>query len=154
MTWRVYDLKCNRATIMCYYTHTKTEAGPHGATDFPSLSRDTRVKVTLVARPLLTCHLCRTVQMQTWLCSGVERVFVLEHYTSQRNPLFVKHSAMRLLTRMYRIRQQCTNWWENLETQVMSVCDKCPYSDNAIKIAATPFSNTASIATRYGCKNS
>jgi hypothetical protein len=40
--------------------------------------------------------------------SGAGHVFILEH--GNRLLLFVKHLAMRILTRRYRTRQQYTDW--------------------------------------------
>jgi hypothetical protein len=83
---------------MCYSCPTKMKSGAGP----PS---DTRVKVTLVARPLLTPvaqKLCRCehgVFMSRNVCS-------LSNITSHRNRslLFVKHLAMHIVTRKHRIR--------------------------------------------------
>jgi hypothetical protein len=68
--------------------------------DSPNLPRDTRVKVTLVSRPL-----------RTW-CVHEQNMCSFLNITLHRSRflLFVKHLAMRVLTRKYRIRQQHTDW--------------------------------------------
>jgi hypothetical protein len=48
--------------------------------DSPNLTRDTRVKVTLVARPLFKS--CDGAKM---VYSRAERVFILEHYFASRS---------------------------------------------------------------------
>jgi hypothetical protein len=90
----------------------KSEAGSPHVTDSPNLPRVTRVKITLVARPLRTPvaqNLCRC-EYGVFTC----RTCVLfSNISSHRNRLllFVKHLAMcvRVLTRKYRIRQQYTD---------------------------------------------
>jgi hypothetical protein len=52
----------------------KSEAAPPRLIDSSNLPRDTRVKVTLIARPMLTL-LCKYEDDASW----AERVFILEH---------------------------------------------------------------------------
>jgi hypothetical protein len=87
----------------------KLNQGYSCITDFPNLPRNTRVKVILITRPLLT-----TVAQQ--LCTCERGVFTsrmcVSNITLHRNHLllFVKHLAMRVLTGKYRIRRQYTDW--------------------------------------------
>jgi hypothetical protein len=70
----VYYLKSNPTTITYYGTKMKSETGPPCVMDSSNLPGDTLVKVTLVARPLLTPvaqKLCRCeygVFMTTSFC--------------------------------------------------------------------------------------
>jgi hypothetical protein len=72
--------------------------------DSPNHPRDTRVKVILVATPLLTpfAQICAGANM---VYSRAERVF--SHLN--RLLLFAKHLATRILTRKYHILQQYTD---------------------------------------------
>jgi hypothetical protein len=62
VSYTVYHIKCNPIKIKHYGTKFKLKQANHRVTDSPYLPRDTRVKVTLVARPLLALvaqKLCR-----------------------------------------------------------------------------------------------
>jgi hypothetical protein len=77
----------------------------HRVIDSPNLPRDSRVKITPVARPLLT-----PVAKKLRRCE--HGVFTSRTCVHSRNHLllFVKHLAMRILTRKHWIRQQNTDW--------------------------------------------
>jgi hypothetical protein len=102
----VYHLNRNPTTITYCGTKIKSEAGPARVN-----SRETRVKVTLVARPLLT-----PVAQKLYRCEhGViheQNECSFSNITLHRNSLllFVKSLAMHILRRKYRIRQQYTDW--------------------------------------------
>jgi hypothetical protein len=64
--------------------------------------------------------------------------------------LFVKHLAMSILTRKYRIRQY-TDWQQNFGIQEVFVCDKCSSSDETVEITAVPISSSASAARIQYC---
>jgi hypothetical protein len=88
---RVYNLKRNPTTVTHYYTKMNSEADLPPCKYSPSLLRDTRVKATLVARPLLT--------LVSWkLCSsehGVftsRTVFILEHYFASKSFAVVREA--------------------------------------------------------------
>jgi hypothetical protein len=69
--------------------------------------------------------------------------------------MFLKHLAICIMTRKYRMRQQYTDWWQNFGTQEVFVCDKCQWSYKTAEITAVPTSRSASAATTgYGWKNS
>jgi hypothetical protein len=59
--------------------------------DSSSLPYDTRVKVTLIVRPLLTpaAKSCSCVNM---VCSRAERVFILEHYLASKFDLLLQNN--------------------------------------------------------------
>jgi hypothetical protein len=80
---------------------------------------DTRVKVIVVARPLLTPveqKLCRCEHGVGY--SLAERVANITSHLN-RLVLFVKHLAMRILTKKYRISQQYTDWFQNFELMLV-----------------------------------
>jgi hypothetical protein len=54
LKYRMYHLKRNPKTVTYYGTKLKSEAGLPLVIDSPNVPHDTEVKVTLVARPLLT----------------------------------------------------------------------------------------------------
>jgi hypothetical protein len=69
--------------------------------DSPNLPRYTRVKVTLVARPLLT-PVAQICAVRTW-CIHEQNLFLFSNISSHRKRLllFVKHLAIRIPTRKY-----------------------------------------------------
>jgi hypothetical protein len=78
---RVYHLKHNQTSSRTTVKKWKQKQVHHRVTDSPNHSRDTRVKVTLVARSLLAPvagKLCRSENGVSY--SRAERAFVLEHY--------------------------------------------------------------------------
>jgi hypothetical protein len=111
--YRMYHLK-RYPTVTYYGTKIKSDVGPPHVIHTPNLPPDTRVKVTLVARPLLT----PTAQVRT-RCIHQQNVCSSSKITSHRNRslLFVKHLATRILTRNYWTRQQYTDWQLNFRTQ-------------------------------------
>jgi hypothetical protein len=62
----------------------KPEAGPPYVTVSPNLPRDTRVKVILVARPLLT-PVAKSSAGGNMVYSRAESVFILEHYFASKS---------------------------------------------------------------------
>jgi hypothetical protein len=75
----VYHLKRNPKTISYYGIRTKSEAGPLPCNRLSQPPPNTRVKVILVARPLLTPASQNCVSAKV-LYSRAERLFILEHY--------------------------------------------------------------------------
>jgi hypothetical protein len=89
-------------------TNIKSESRPSLYNMLSPFPRDTRVKVTLTARPLL-----KPTALKPCRCAhGVQNVCPFSNITSHRNrlQLFVKHLAMRIQTRKYRTRKQYTDW--------------------------------------------
>jgi hypothetical protein len=100
----------------------KTEAGPQQRNRLSQAPRETQVKITLVARPLFTLQkLCRC---EDGVAIHEQNVCSFSNITWHRNRLllFVKHLAMRILTRKYRIIKQYTDWQQNFGTQEMFSC--------------------------------
>jgi hypothetical protein len=64
---------------MLYGTKMKAETGPPRVIDTHNLHRDTRAKVTLAARPLLT-PVARKYVNANMVYSLEERVFILENF--------------------------------------------------------------------------
>jgi hypothetical protein len=121
--YRVYHLKLNATTIICCGSNIKSEAGPHRVIDCPNLTRVTRIKATVVTRPLFT-------PVAQTLCGCEHDVFTNRtcvHFLTlrfhrNRWMLFVKHLAVRILTRKYRIRPVHRLVTEFRDTG--SVCDR------------------------------
>jgi hypothetical protein len=95
----MYSLKHNSVTVMYYSAEMKAVAGPPHVMCSHNIPCDTQVRVTLVARALLTPvakQLCRYIHG----LFTAELVFILE-FTSHQNCLllFMKHSAVCILTR-------------------------------------------------------
>jgi hypothetical protein len=90
-------------TIMYYSTKMKSKAIEHRIIDSSSLPCDTRVKVTSVARPLLTPVAQTLYKCEHGVAVHEQNVCSFSNITSHRNRLllFVKHSAMRILKRKY-----------------------------------------------------
>jgi hypothetical protein len=99
----MYHLKGNSNTIAYYGKRIKSGAGPPPCNRLSQPPRDTRVKATLVARPLLTPSAQK-------LCRCLHYVFTSRTCVHSRTLLriqivlllFVKHLAMRILTSKYR----------------------------------------------------
>jgi hypothetical protein len=105
-----HNIKRNPKTIIYCGTKWNQKHIHPRVTLSPNPSRDTQVKVTLVARPLLSIvaqELCRCEH-------GVftNRTSIHSRTLLNQNCLLlhVKHLAMLILTRKCRIKQQYTNW--------------------------------------------
>jgi hypothetical protein len=90
--YKVYHLKRNPTRITYYGTKMKSEAGPPRILCSPNLLHDTRIKVTLVARPLLTpvaqkLYRCaHGIFTRTYFCGNFsKKEFFLIIYDASRN---------------------------------------------------------------------
>jgi hypothetical protein len=110
-------LKSNTSSVTCYRTKTQSKSDPP-VTDSPIIPRDARVKVTLVARPLVT----PAAQVRArWIHE--QNVFILESHFASRSV------ATRVLTGQYRTRQQYVAWLQHFGSHTMFACDTCSSSD-------------------------
>jgi hypothetical protein len=122
----------------------KSEAGPTSCNWLSQPPHDTRVKVTLVIRPLLTPVVQKLCRCEHGVFTS--RACVHSRTRSKSFAAVSKCLAMCILTRKHRIttvHQLVTNF----RTQEVSVCDKCSWSDKTAEITAVPISSSASAAT-------
>jgi hypothetical protein len=117
--------------------------------DYSNLPCDTQVKVTLVARPLLT-PVAQKLQVRTWCIHEQEHFFASKSFADVRKA-FVNAYPDKEVPKKTTIYRLVTKF----RTEKVFVCDKCSSSDKTAEITAVPISSSASAATTgYGCKDS
>jgi hypothetical protein len=146
--YRMFNLKRNRKTITSFGTKIKSEAGPPPCNRLSP--RDTRVKVTLVARPLLTTaaqKLCRCehsvftsrtcVHSRTFPRIDISFAVVREAFSNAYpdKELLNKTTIQRLVTKFWdtgSVHVSSRRWWTSavklfcsssqIETIIKLVC--------------------------------
>jgi hypothetical protein len=146
--YRVYHLINNPTEITYYGTKMKSEAGPPRVIDSARLSRDTRIKVTLVARPLLlpfAQKLCRCEHdafssrtcVHSWTLLRIEIASVRKAFSNAYPDREVQNK-----TTIHRLVSK-------FGTQEVFARDRCSSSDRTAEITAVQLQTTG-----YGFKNS